>query len=360
MRVGKQYACPVQACWHAESMQRTFIVGMAEPIFLPLIKKPKHGFPLRPTHPASDQAFINPFHIADLGVFDAACWQELLGNALRHYSLPDVAYALHGAPLEVTQHLQQALPPHACDRFTHIQQAPINAWELHARQSALLDVLFWPLTYWQTPACYDELTVGEQLHPAIMPALQPLLAGQVVADIGAGSGRLTFACLAQGAAQVVAIDPCPALLEVLAQKAMMQDLHARLQLHRGSFEALPLADASMDTVVSCAAFTVEDEAHARQQLEEIQRVLKPRGHIVFIWPRSHDVPWFRDHGLQHVVVPVQAEMTIRYSSHAIALRLARRFYGRNPAVEHYLLEHHTAEVPFHVVGMHPPCDYCWC
>ncbi len=167
----------------------------------------------------------------------------------------------------------------------------------------VLDANFWQLTYWKTPYWYDALTSGERMHPGILPALREELAGKIVADIGAGSGRLTLACLAQRTARIHAIDPCPALLRVLAHKACGGTAQTPLTLQRGSFEALPLPDDSIDTIVSCAAFTVEEHQKAQDRLREMHRILKPGGRIIFIWPRPQDLAWLQSQGFQHHAPP---------------------------------------------------------
>ncbi len=307
----------------------------------------------------SDQAFVNPFHITDLQVFDETTMRELLGNELSDLSLSDLALALHHAPASVVSLVRRALAPEERPRFQEKMQQGAPEWVIHAKERRVVDALFWELTYWQTPDWYEELTEGEMLHPGIFRRLRPDLRDSVVLDAGAGSGRATLDALRQGARQVYAIDPAPTLLHILEHKAEARHLRDRVTPIRGRFDALPLADASVDVALSCATFTVEDQDQARRGLAEMRRVTRPGGCIVFIWPRPQDVRWLEHQGFQHVSLPINGEMKVYFRSLGTALRIAERFYGRNEAVKRYLLQHREPMIPFSLLGMNPPHDYCW-
>jgi len=100
--------------------------------------------------------------------------------------------------------------------------------------------------------------------------------GRVV-EIGAGTG-LNVSHYPDGIAELVLTEP---------DEAMRRRLARRLQRHaRGArivdapAERLPLADASVDTVVSTLVLcTVNDPEHA---LREIARVLRPDGQLLFV------------------------------------------------------------------------------
>jgi SAM-dependent methyltransferase len=103
-----------------------------------------------------------------------------------------------------------------------------------------------------------------------------------VADVGAGTGKLTRAVLALGA-DVVAVDPDPAMLGQL--RAGLPDVRTV----EGSAERMPLPDASVDAVVLGQAWHwVAPDAGSR----EIGRVLAPEGVLGLIWNiRDEGVPW---------------------------------------------------------------------
>ena len=67
---------------------------------------------------------------------------------------------------------------------------------------------------------YEAMVSVEDLAgnvPALIRSVCPL-AGKAVLDIGAGTGRLTM-LLAPEAAQVIAVDRAPAMLEITAERA---------------------------------------------------------------------------------------------------------------------------------------------
>ena len=64
-------------------------------------------------------------------------------------------------------------------------------------------------------------------------------------------------------------------------------------------------------------------------------------------------------GFRYVSLPVPEGMGVRFRSLAVALRVARRFYAHNRAVLRHLLRTHRPEVPYSVLGVNPPHDYCW-
>jgi len=97
-----------------------------------------------------------------------------------------------------------------------------------------------------------------------------------VLDVGIGSG-LNLAFYGSQAERVFGIDPSPALLQFAEQRA--DSTPVPVELLRGSAEALPLEDRSIDTVVvTFTLCTVDDAATA---LAEMRRVLKPGGKLLF-------------------------------------------------------------------------------
>jgi SAM-dependent methyltransferase len=100
--------------------------------------------------------------------------------------------------------------------------------------------------------------------------------GRVV-EIGAGTG-LNIAHYPDGIAELVLTEPDPAMRRRLAQRLQRHGRVARII--DAPAERLPLADASVDTVVSTLVLcTVSDPERA---LSEIARVLRPDGQLLFI------------------------------------------------------------------------------
>lgn len=116
--------------------------------------------------------------------------------------------------------------------------------------------------------------------------LAPLDAGtRRVADIGAGTGKLTRVVAGLPQTEVVAIDPDAKML------AQLQTAVPGVPTFVGTAEHLPLPDASVDAVVLGQAWHwVEPIAGSA----EIGRVVRPGGVLGLIWNvRDESVDWVR-------------------------------------------------------------------
>lgn len=151
--------------------------------------------------------------------------------------------------------------------------------------------------------------------PALLDAVEELagrpLAGARVADVGAGTGIATALLRARGAG-VIAVEP---------GAGMAAQFHRTLPdvpIVRGTGDALPLADASVDFLTYAQAWHWTDPARS---VPEALRVLRPGGALALWWNiGADDVPW-------------QA---------AAAERTARRF-GTAVATEGKRITAHTAD-----------------
>ena len=118
-----------------------------------------------------------------------------------------------------------------------------------------------------------------------------------VADIGAGTGKLT-AMLVRLGADVSAVEPDPQMLAEL--RRTMPEVHSA----PGSAEELPLADASVDAVLAGQAMHWFDLDRA---LPEIARVLAPGGVLAGLWNVDDDrVAWVAEPG-QHQQAQIQPD-----------------------------------------------------
>jgi SAM-dependent methyltransferase len=111
--------------------------------------------------------------------------------------------------------------------------------------------------------------------PAVMGALGAELRiapGGAVLDLAAGTGKLTRALLAAGF-DAVAVEPQASLRDVLAASV------GSGRVLDGLAEAIPLADGSVDAVTIGDAFHWFDQ---RAALEEIRRVLRPKGGLAVL------------------------------------------------------------------------------
>jgi len=307
----------------------------------------------------NEPLFENPFSIEDIQIFDDVTMQRMYGMGSFGLTVEELAWCLHGVSKQLVQQVRRNVPREQRIAFGTALRQPISLEQVQVARRCMLDRLFWELTYWKMPELYEELTEGEQLHPGIFQQLAPDLQDKTILDIGAGSGRATFECVQHGAKLVYAVEPSPGLLHILAQKCENQPTDKRIVIRRGSFEEVPLMDDSVDITLSCSAFSAAPGQGGERGLAELRRVTKRGGKIVLIWPRQEDYDWLMAHGFQHVTLPVQQEMLVHFRSLQSALRCAHLFYAHNRAVMRYLLRCRKPEIPFSVLGVNPPRDYCW-
>jgi len=98
-----------------------------------------------------------------------------------------------------------------------------------------------------------------------------------ILEIGIGSG-LNLRHYGERATHVIGLDPSMKLLS-MAEAAPRRPMLS-VELLEGSAEAIPMEDASVDTVVS--TWTLCTIPDVNRALGEMRRVLKPGGHLVFV------------------------------------------------------------------------------
>ena len=106
--------------------------------------------------------------------------------------------------------------------------------------------------------------------------LVPAARGRVL-EIGIGPG-LNLPFYGPAVDEVIGLDPSLPLLRMAEARAPRQRLP--IQLIGGSAEAIPLDDASVDTVVS--TWTLCSIGGLADALAEMRRVLKPSGSMLFV------------------------------------------------------------------------------
>lgn len=106
-----------------------------------------------------------------------------------------------------------------------------------------------------------------------------------IADVGAGTGKLTRVLAQAPEAEVVAVDPDETMLAALRRSVQ------GVPTFRGSAERLPLPDASLDAVVLGQAWHWVEPVAASA---EIGRVVRAGGVLGLIWNiRDERVEWVR-------------------------------------------------------------------
>jgi SAM-dependent methyltransferase len=103
-----------------------------------------------------------------------------------------------------------------------------------------------------------------------LPGLPPTA---TVVDLGAGTGKLTR-LLVGAYGRVVAVEPAEGM------RRLLETICPQAEARPGIGQEIPFPDASVDAVFAAQAFHWFDDERA---LDEIARVLRPRGALVLMW-----------------------------------------------------------------------------
>ena len=137
-----------------------------------------------------------------------------------------------------------------------------------------------------------DLAMRQRNLAAYRSRVVPVAEGFVL-EIGIGSG-LNLPFYSRNVKRVIGLDPSPKLLSMARRN--LRPNSSPVELIEGSAEAIPLENASVDTVVTTwTVCSIPDVAHA---LREMHRVLKPAGKLLFAeHGRAPDpnVRWWQDH-----------------------------------------------------------------
>ena len=115
---------------------------------------------------------------------------------------------------------------------------------------------------------------------------------------------------------------------------------------------VPLPDDSVDAVISCSAFGVREARGGERGLYELQRVTRPGGRILILWPE--DPAWFARHGFWHATLPWPPHRDLPRPGRRLCYRNAILWIRRAPSPGGFS----PAELPFRVLGVKPPRDFC--
>jgi SAM-dependent methyltransferase len=207
-------------------------------------------------------------------------------------------------------------------------------------------VLAWELLYRLEPELYDRLASAERLHPGVVGWLPRGV--DRIAEVGAGTGRLTMELIERGR-HVVAVEPALPLRRILQRKLAAADHGDRVEVIGGFFDQVPLPDDSADLVVACSAFTPAPGHGGEAGLAEMERVCRPGGYVAIIWPNHLD--WLAARGYRYVSFP--GPMSAEFDGYDEAVELAEIFY---PEAAGEVRRRGCQTVPFEVLGINPPRD----
>jgi SAM-dependent methyltransferase/uncharacterized protein YbaR (Trm112 family) len=130
---------------------------------------------------------------------------------------------------------------------------------------------------------YDETTGPGQRHTAIelgaiVSALRPRR-GEILLDLGAGTGRLTLD-LARGGASVVAVDLSPISLQMNRQKCQEAGIDGRVLHVVADACRLPVRTSIIDKLASGEMLEhISPHDERKRCIEEIHRVIRPGGRM---------------------------------------------------------------------------------
>jgi arsenite methyltransferase len=112
-------------------------------------------------------------------------------------------------------------------------------------------------------------------NPFALGELEP---GETVLDLGCGAGTdlLVAAQKVGPAGRAIGVDMTAAMLDRARESAAQMGL-ANVELHESLIESLPLADASVDVVISNGVIDLVPDKEA--VFAEIDRVLRPGGRL---------------------------------------------------------------------------------
>lgn len=128
---------------------------------------------------------------------------------------------------------------------------------------------------------------------------------RTVLDLGAGTGKFTRSLVARGL-DVIAVEPDDVM------RATLADALPSVRTVKGTAEAIPLPDASVDVITAAQAWHWVDQARA---LPEAARVVKPGGSLALVWNiRDESVPWVER--LSEIMGSSEAE---RFMQHEITI-----------------------------------------
>jgi SAM-dependent methyltransferase len=113
-------------------------------------------------------------------------------------------------------------------------------------------------------------------HPTAAADLQP---GETVLDLGAGAGIDCFLASARVGPEgkVIGVDMTPAMVEKARENAWNGGFK-NIEFRLGEIEALPVADAAVDVIVSNCVLNLSTQR--QRAFEEAFRVLAPGGRLV--------------------------------------------------------------------------------
>jgi len=153
-----------------------------------------------------------------------------------------------------------------------------------------IPTIFFGLFYNSLAIFYDHITnaISMNLWKEWLATTRPYLEGDLILEIGHGTGRLQKILAKQGK-QVFGLEPSWQMIGLTKRRLVSADFPFRLT--RGYSQAIPFRDHSFDQIVS--TFPAEYITDA-DTLHEIKRILRSGGKLIilrFAWLSDQHMPY---------------------------------------------------------------------
>jgi SAM-dependent methyltransferase len=133
------------------------------------------------------------------------------------------------------------------------------------------------------PYSYISVTELERFAPGLAVGR-----GDTLVDVGCGRGGPGLWIAARTGASLIGVDIAETALEAARARAAQLGLAERGEFRLGSFESTGLGDGAADAVMSVDALVFAPDKAAA--LEELHRILRPGGRLVFTSWDYHEQP----------------------------------------------------------------------
>lgn len=152
--------------------------------------------------------------------------------------------------------------------------------------------------------------------------------GPVLLDAGAGSGEMSLRMMKAGFCQsLIGVEP----MEQNIQHLRRNYTDPRCQCFQARLDNLPVADASVDSVMSTQVFEHIPDHHAAAA--EVARVIKPGGYALISTPHPPEIFPNEDHVRPGYTVPEMREL---FEAHGL-IYLHHRYFLALPTLKRGLL-----------------------
>lgn len=141
---------------------------------------------------------------------------------------------------------------------------------------------------------YDELSTFHYERIAKILLQEIDCKGKEVADVGCGTGILSFMALEKGVKKICCVDISPLMLEMCKKKSIDKEYPDNvISFHEGDTEKLPFGDSLFDIVFSNMVLGMVP--NQQEAISELTRILRPGGTLAL-----------SIHGYDHLVEPIEA------------------------------------------------------